>query len=146
MKKLLATLLVIGVLFGVTASGEEVSIDLTAMSTDELIALRSEITDEIEKRTATDPMPIYSGRYKVGDEILPGTYVIIPQEAEYMNDKAEEMNLYPPIVSVSNSYDERKAYKEFVYFGEGFTVSLSDGDELLLKYFVGTIQKLSVIG
>ena len=72
----LLVLLATMVAFAVPALAEEV--DYKAMSTDELIAMRGKINDELRARLASDASAtsdIYSGSYKVGVDINPGIYL-----------------------------------------------------------------------
>lgn len=147
MKKLLATLLVIGVLFGVTASGEEVSIDLTAMSTDELIALRSEITAEIEKRTrttSTNAVEICSGTYVIGVDIPAGTYLFTYPGYRNLGMSSEDFEYVSPYLHVRSGTELLEVY-EFMTAGETIRVTLPDGAELELECFTGTIEPASAL-
>ncbi len=72
----LLVLLATMVVFALPALAEEV--DYKAMSTDELIAMRGKINDELRARLASDASAtsdIYSGSYKVGVDINPGIYL-----------------------------------------------------------------------
>ena len=69
----LLVLLATMVAFAVPALAEEV--DYKAMSTDELIAMRKSINDELRIRMASDASAVYNGILEVGVDIKPGTYL-----------------------------------------------------------------------
>lgn len=71
MKRFLGVLLVI-VMLTVPALAEE--LDLSAMSTDELIALSNRVASELKTRVASNGDEIAEGTYVVGRDIKSGTY------------------------------------------------------------------------
>lgn len=52
------------------------SIDLEALSLDELVTLRNRITDIISTQTVSSENEIFSGGYIVGEKIKPGKYIL----------------------------------------------------------------------
>lgn len=73
MKKFLGIFLVLA-MFVTPAFAE--SMDLSSMSMDELFALRVALNSEISSRLLGETTAIYSGKYVVGEDIKPGTYVL----------------------------------------------------------------------
>jgi len=75
MKRLLVALVLVAMMMS-TALAEV--IDLAAMSTDDLIQLRQQITDEINTRAAdpSDERLVPEGIYVVGKDIKAGKYVL----------------------------------------------------------------------
>lgn len=79
MKKFLTVLVLLVLLatvavFAVPAMAE--GTDYKSMSTDELIALRESINDELRARLASDASAVYNGILEVGVDIKPGTYLL----------------------------------------------------------------------
>lgn len=72
-KLILATLFF---LFVFSASAMAEGIDLSAMSTDELLALREHVNTEITSRIGGDDNLIADGVYVAGEDIMPGRYKI----------------------------------------------------------------------
>lgn len=73
MKKFLGIFLVLS-MFIIPAFAE--GMDLSSMSMDELYALRVALNSEISSRLLGETTAIYSGKYVVGEDIKPGTYVL----------------------------------------------------------------------
>lgn len=73
MKKILCSLLVILFLIPVFASAE---VDVKALSTEELLALRVSIIDELMARGEMKSAKVPAGEYIVGEDIPAGSYSI----------------------------------------------------------------------
>lgn len=71
MKRFLGVLLTM-LMLAVPAIAEE--LDLSAMSTDELIVLRDQVTSELKNRSVFDADEINEGVYVTGRDIKSGTY------------------------------------------------------------------------
>lgn len=76
MKRILCSLLLMVVMISIPAVAYGESIDLSRLSTDELLALRAEVEAEIAARITTDRYEIFNGDYIVGEHIKPGRYVL----------------------------------------------------------------------
>ena len=75
MKKFVAVISILLLLFcHFSAFGEE--IDLSAMTTDELINLQIKIQDELYTRDRFMDCFLYQGDYYIGEDIEPGDYLI----------------------------------------------------------------------
>ena len=75
MRKIIAILVGLIMLFSVPAFGEE--IDLVDLTLEELIAIRDSIDKEIEKRTGVIDQQIGTGQYIVGEDIAEGKYEFV---------------------------------------------------------------------
>jgi ABC-type phosphate/phosphonate transport system substrate-binding protein len=72
MKRLFSLLLV----FLICASVPAFAIDMTSLSNDELIQLRSDLADEMLSRGMTASMKIPTGDYIIGEDIPAGSYTV----------------------------------------------------------------------
>lgn len=84
MKKMLSLVLAIG-LVSAPIVAESLSVDLSAMTLDELVKLRDRVNLEIDLRVSGTDLTIGRGKYVVGDMIAGGIYEFIPTEVEYMS-------------------------------------------------------------
>ena len=84
-RKLAALLLVVVFVFSCTYAGAD--IDLAAMSFDELVALQSQIIDEMQRRDEWTYVVIPGGVYEIGVDIPEGTWTISaePHSDPYVN-------------------------------------------------------------
>ena len=77
MKRVSVILLVCMMLLAVPAQAQELGVDLSSLTLDELVQLRLRIDESIISRTATmTGNKISMGRYVVGVDIIPGKYDI----------------------------------------------------------------------
>lgn len=74
MKKLIAGLLIACTLF--TTSAYASSVDVKTMTTEELVELRNQISEELTQRSDFTDELIYIGDYVVGSDIKAGQYII----------------------------------------------------------------------
>ena len=112
--------------------------DLSKKSTEELLALRTEIDEEIGQRIGTIA-PIYGGVYIVGRDIKAGKYVIHAQKAtdEYgismlvarLDKEASDLD---SLSAIANAATE-EIIKTDLEEGEKLMFTLSDGMVLLLN-------------
>ena len=82
MKKMLSLVLAIG-LASIPVVAESPSVDLSAMTLDELVELRDRVSFEIDSRIYSDNSVIGSGEYTVGTLIAPGIYEFTATEVQY---------------------------------------------------------------
>lgn len=102
-------------------------VDYKSMSTDELIAMRESVNDELRVRLASDASDIYIGSYKVGVDINPGIYLFTCLS---VSEGAEKVMI-------------NKDYMGGVYLnvGDSTIINLSADDGCLnIFYGSGTIQ------
>lgn len=138
MKKLLIALLACIMCFGLvgTCFAEEpdepaaVSIDLDALTTDELIALKSEITKLIIERIGLGSIGI--GDYVVGRDIKAGAY-----EVECTQESSGHYDLYETVADYEN--DAETIGSSNIWVGDKITVNLKDGMVFCVQGFSGTI-------
>ena len=110
MKKLLVVLIVSFVILQVNMSIAEISYG--EMTTDELIKLRNDISDELDKRIGEeDGNMIFVGDYIAGIDIKPGTYIIT------CTDKpANQLRMVFAVYEAGDKYETNKGkavYSEF---------------------------------
>ena len=111
MRKLLAAVLIFCSLFAVAFADA----DLSAMSFDELIKLREQITAEIINRPEWKETEIDAGTYRIGKDIPSGVYTVIPKNSYVM----------------LNVYDGSKLVNGYGVYGEEIgRLPLYDGDRL----------------
>lgn len=143
MKRLVAVTVVLLMLCGVAfASG----VDIASMSTDDLILLRQQISDEIKKRTNDDDNMLPKGVYVVGKDIKAGAYILTMLPDEYgtvfIIDTEER---YLEIVAKMNSNDtsdesrEGRVFEAYVSTGEQTYLSLKEG-QVLITQGTGTLS------
>lgn len=110
------------------------SMDLTAMSFEELCALKVAIEAELNSRPEAEPFDLSPGLYTVGKDIKAGRYYIM---ASLPDDYSSQMVVY----ATRDAYDQRPSgkygeYKDRCYlgFGDGFqTIDLEDGNYLYIQ-------------
>jgi len=131
LRKLFSLILCLLMVFSSIALAD---MDLTAMSFEELCALKVAIEAELNSRPEAEPFDLSPGLYTVGKEIKAGRYYIM---ASLPNDYSSHMVVY----STKDAYDQRPSgkygeYKDRCYleFGEGFqTIDLEDGNYLYIQ-------------
>lgn len=109
-------------------------LDLTSMSLDDLISLRSEIDAEITTRLSSSASDIiYPGTYIVGTDIKPGTYLFTCVDGE---DQSEVF-----LDSIGGSADpDAGDIWEFISPGDTISLPLRDGATLSIDYAPGTLS------
>ena len=135
MKKFLAALLILSLLTVPTLA--ESSIDLASMSLDELIALREEVEAEIKEKGGAVEYDLSAGKYIVGVDIAPGSYVITA---------AEECD---GTVTVYDSADDEEkgnfSVWETLSSGHSMRVILVEGGIMEIYNVQGTIARAPAI-
>jgi len=137
MKRILCSLLLLVMLLTGPVYVYADGIDLSQMSTDELLALRTEIEAEIQSRTRTDSYDIFNGDYIVGKHIQQGRYVMCATELI----TRREISFSAHII-VENPVDPSAS--STIYFtnsGESYVLDLVDGMTLRLRDFVSATLK-----
>lgn len=126
MKKLIALILVGCMAFSISVLAAD--LDLSSMSTDELIALRKQITEEINARTMDESGRINTGTYIVGTDIRAGLWDVSDPQPE---DGGTSVWIA--------TYEDREAEKDghnmdmhYLHDGETASISLIDGTLLCI--------------
>ena len=135
MKKFLAVVLGLFVLFAVAALGE--GIDLSRMTLDELVELNQKIETEIYTRVNTDSKDmIYPGEYIAGVDIKPGQYEFHCTEAEAVDQQG-----YIGIARISDKgREEAVSWSYYISAGDIFMFTLDEGMLLGINYCSGILQ------
>lgn len=135
MKKCLAIVLSI-LMFAASAFAE--SVDLDAMSTDELLALRSQINAILTERMTSDSSAIYSGNYIVGVDIKTGMYIL-------RFDELAEGETTGIVWLFANSEDWRNRNyisADYLTVGVDYQITLEDNMVLEITGANGTIRSI----
>ena len=144
MKRLVAVTVVLLMLCGVAFASV---VDFASMSTDDLILLRQQISDEIKKRTNDDNDVLPRGAYVVGKYIRAGGYIfhmlpdvygsiLIIESEERYRTIVEEMSKNETNYLTSM---EGIAFETFLSYGEQTYLSLKDG-QVLVTYGAGILS------
>lgn len=75
MKKIVAIILIIVAIATVAYA----DVNLSSMSFDDLIKLKTELTDEIMSRPEWKEIEISAGSYTIGEDFLEGTFKVVPK-------------------------------------------------------------------
>ena len=135
MKRLVAVTVVLLMLCGVAFASV---VDFASMSTDDLILLRQQISDEIKKRANDDNDVLPRGIYVVGKDIRAGGYILhmLPEEhGNILIIDSEER--YQTILEkqykneTSDLTMEGLVFKTYLSFDEQTYLSLKDGQVLI---------------
>ena len=135
MKKCQAIVLLIQ-MFAASAFAE--SVDLDAMSTDELLALRSQINAILTERMTSDSSAIYSGNYVVGVDIKAGMYIL-------RFDELAEGETTGIVWLFANSEDWRnRKYisADYLTVGVDYQITLEDNMVLEITKANGSIRSI----
>ena len=126
----LLVLLATMVAFALPALAEEV--DYKSMSTDELIAMRGKINDELRLRMTSDASAVYNGFFEVGVDIKPGTYLFTCMSV----DEGKER------IGIGTEGKEKDYNDIYLRVGDSTIINLS-ADDIKLGIFDGscTIQQ-----
>lgn len=101
--------------------------DLGSMDLEELIALRSEITKEIESRISSDSEVINPGFYIVGKDIIAESYVLTAGE-DYVN-----VGVLRDQKALEEQDESAVIAEVFLDAGEAGTVNLVNGNVLMVQ-------------
>lgn len=142
MRKLITLSLIF--LLAFTGSAFAEGIDMEAMSTDALLALREQLNAEINERLGDDNALIGDGVYVAGVDIKPGMYQITCAAA--FDDREFYVNLFESKENYQK-YDENRwnntAYRLFqaaLYEGGMATVNLIDGMTIEIYNGIGRVE------
>ena len=114
------------------------ALDLHAMTTDELLALRNQINGILAERMASDADAIYKGRYTVGKDIKAGRYVLL-------FDRIADGCTYGELTIYQNqkARDNGKCTIEYLLPNVECYLDLSDGMIIEINYASGTLTGIS---
>ena len=135
MKKCLAIVLLV-LMFSASAFAE--SIDIDAMSTDELLALRGQINAILTERMTSDSSAIYSGNYVAGVYIKAGMYIL-------RFDELAEGETTGIVWLFANSEDWRNRNyisADYLTVGVDYQITLEDNMVLEITDASGTIRSI----
>lgn len=142
MRKL--TIVILSFLLAFSGSAFAEGIDMEAMSTDELLALREQLSAEINERLGDDNALIGDGVYVAGVDIKPGMYQITCAAA--FDGREFYINLFESKENYQK-YDENRwnntAYRLFqaaLYEGGMATVNLIDGMAVEIYNGIGRVE------
>lgn len=126
MRKTFALTLVFCLMLTVTSFASD--IDLTSMSDENLLELKTKVDTEITNRGLDDGFELPEGVYKIGTDIKAGSYVF------YNLNDSEDRTSY---IHWYNTEDDFNSYKdagfEGIYTDSVYRVSLNDGMILQVK-------------
>ena len=115
MKKLIAIVMALITVFGMAYSE---TIDLDAMSVDELVELRNDVIEALYSKNGAVSLP--EGRYVAGKDIAVGTYTIVQCE----DDTWSTIGIYESLDG------EEPKYSNHIYDHAEMSVTLTEGEVL----------------
>ncbi len=140
MKKILCSLLVLSMTFAMLFSATAVAdsgIDFSDYSLEELVSLRADLDNEIEKQLANLSTTLIPGTYVVGRDITAGSYLLLG-----LMDKGP--NGYTPQALVAESEEdaEYSEYTEYNYMknGDKWRISVEEGNVIEIRVGDVSIQ------
>ena len=141
MKKIVVFVLAAVMSLGIFGTALAADVDLASMSTDELIALRNQIVDELTIRLGSGDA-IYAGDYKGGVTIKSGTYTITcTKEKENASDDMvlgifDEDDIYFTYKDSSAYYDFKENAPIYLELDKDFSgvITIEDGQHLVIKW------------
>lgn len=115
------------------AEGEVAGVDISALSDEDLLALRGAVEDEFAKRFSTKVSDrIYNGLYIVGEDIAPGNYIMS------CTDAGDSIVGY--VVDIGSAPDENGERKGVFYEsadpGSEIYLSLEEGMAVKIEHVV----------
>ena len=134
MKKMLSLVLAIG-LASIPVVAESPSVDLSAMTLDELVELRDRVNLEIDLRVSGPDSTIGRGTYIAGDMIAAGIYEFIPTEVEFRGYS------YCSLYVMDGTSDEIITSASSIPVGGGVIFKLREGDILKISEGSGILKK-----
>lgn len=109
------------------------SVDVAAMTLDELVSLRAQISKEIDERLRGSSPTIPSGKYLVGRDIMAGRYKFsVPSPSE----TGESL-----WITVREEEDGSQLLWEVLDEKESVSVALEDGNVLVLGHNTAVIEQ-----
>ena len=135
-KKVIVMIITVFLLATVAGSAFSENIDLSALTNDELLSLKQELTDEINMRGINEKYKIYVGEYCVGTDILSGVYLFTRADAA---DANTQITVYPSMSAKQSVFTvgdvmDKSTFLGFLYEGDEIAVPLSDGDILCIEH------------
>ena len=134
MKKILVLVIILMLVISISALAES-TIDLSGLSIEELIGLKSSVNEELHNRIGSDDSEIYSGKYIVGKNINPGKYTITCTESVggglsidvylLVEDKISYEGMLNPHIYLN------VGETGFIQLEEGTVLEISDGTGLI---------------
>lgn len=113
------------------------SVDVAAMTLDELVSLRAQINKEIDKRLRGSSPMIPSGQYLVGRDIMAGRYKFsVPSPSE--TGKSLRIAIYE---AEGDSLSKQHVY---IDEGESYVIVIEDDNVLELLYNTAVIEQAVV--
>jgi hypothetical protein len=136
MKKVFVMIITVFLLATVASSAFSENIDLSALTNDELLSLKQELTDEINLRGINEKHKIYIGEYCVGTDILSGVYLFTCDDT---SDVETRITVFPSMSakqSVRTVGDrlQKSTFLSYLEEGNEIAVPLSDGDILCIDF------------
>lgn len=135
MKKILSVILAIG-LASSPVVAESPTVDLSAMTLDELVELRDRVNFEIDSRICVSDSTIGRGIYTVGVSIAPGVYEFMATEVEMGAGSECRIYVY--------GADDKENPKIGIYdipVGSPSVIELIDGDTLEIRGGSGFLKR-----
>lgn len=135
MKKIFSFILAIG-LASIPVVAESPSVDLSAMTLDELVELRDRVNFEIDSLVYSGDSTIGRGTYTVGISIAPGVYEFMATEVEIRAGSECYIDLY--------GVEDKENPKTEIYdilIGTSVIIELVDGDTLEIRGGSGILKK-----
>lgn len=120
MKKLLSLILALCLSAAPLAA---LAVDLSGLTSDELIELRGQILTELKSRGDLIYFDVPVGYYIVGVDLPAGDYYVTPSSSSYTN-----VSLYP------NAESDRLQWYAFVDPGETARVTLVEGEKIEVSH------------
>ena len=115
MKKIIVIVMTLILVFGMAYSE---TIDLDAMSVDELVELRNDVIAALYSKNGAVSLP--EGRYVAGKDIAVGTYTIVQCEEDTWS-----------VVGVYESLDAKEPkYNKYIYDHAEMSATLAEGEVL----------------
>ena len=131
MKKLV--LLIVALLLVSVISVSAEGIDLSGMTTEELIELNLQISKELHSRNLAESQYLYQGMYEVGKDIEPGRYVF--KSEKVIENKREYGEIYL-------SEEHQRPQGTRMQAGDEWSARLNEGAKLWLTYLECTFAKI----
>lgn len=139
MKRILSSLLMVTMLLSCSVCAFADEIDLSQMSTDELLTLRTKLEQEIQLRTESISCEVFNGDYIVGEHIEPGRYILSIAEM-VKSDSSGWVN-----VGLRNTNDSTKIESWIMIEGMSRVLDLSQGMTLRLDGVISaTLEPVGV--
>lgn len=133
MKKIFSFIVAIG-LASIPVVAESPSVDLSAMTLDELVELRDRVNFEIDIRVSGSDSSIGRGKYIAGEMIAAGIYEFIPTEVEFRGYS------YCSLYVRDGTSDEIITSISSIPVGSGVIFKLREGDILEISEGSGILK------